>query len=144
VLAQILDIAMGWASWGALVAVPVAIGFFAINAGMGLRTAGLLAGIGFALVLGWNARGVLAEASASAELRAALAEKARLEDVAASLVAQLEAQRAATREEVDNAIEDIRRASAAVREERGVCRVTPDELDGLRRAFGYSADETSS
>jgi len=65
VLAQILDIAMGWASWGALVAVPVAIGFFAINAGMGLRTAGLLAGIGFALVLGWNARGVLAEASAS-------------------------------------------------------------------------------
>jgi len=141
---QILDIAMGWASWGALVVVPGAIGIFALNAGMGTRTAGLLAGIGFALVLGWNARGVLAEARASAELRAALSEKARLEDVAASLVSQLEEQRAATREEVDNAIEDIRRASADVREERGVCRVTPDELNGLRRAFGYIADETPS
>lgn len=136
----LFDFLMGFIQWGLLAVVPAGVFAFAVSNGMSFKQAGLLAGIGFALILGWNARGVVEKAGDNMALRAAIAERDRLQRHADNLSEELLAASAGIRREVDDAIYDIQRAAMAAREERGSCELTDDELDGLRRAFGYGAD----
>lgn len=133
--------ALGWIwgflQWGALAVVPAAIFFGAMSYGAKLRTAILAAAIGFSLVFGWNARGVLESSKESAELRQALEERDRWAMIAQQLTFELEQERTDIRSEVNEAITELERAGAEASSERGMCRITPGELDSLRRALGF-------
>lgn len=139
-LLAIWEVVSTYLAWGALVGLPVAIFGVAASYGMNFRQAGMLAAIGFALMMGWNARGVVDRAGDNAALRAAMERAERFEARANELASEVEAERAEIRESVDDAIWQIQRAAAEARSARGVCELTDDELDGLRRAWGIEDD----
>lgn len=141
---EIIGTVLDYLGWGGMFAAPVAVFLAAINLGLGKREALLVSTIAFAAFLGWNIRGTACEAADAAELRRLIAENERLEAANAELVAEVESDRQEIRGSVDDAIEEIRRASEAARAGRGACDITSDELDGLRRALGFPPTGSSA
>lgn len=131
---------LGFAGWGLWVALPVATFMGCQYFGVPMKTSAAAAVIVFAGLTGWQARGLLAGAQESAELRRAVEARIRAEAEAQTLAALVEQDRSEIRSEVNDAIIDIQRASLEAADVRGSCPITDAELDGLRRAFGFGAE----
>lgn len=131
-----IDMILALVGWGGMVAAPVAIGVLAVSFGSSFRLAGMAAALTFALFAGWNAHSILAQARRAGELERVIRERDAFQVEAQTLSSIIENDRATIRDEVDDAVTRIRRASAEAGVDRGDCLISGDELDGLRDAFG--------